>query len=95
MATRICEDDDPDWLIDSPPCTDFSVLGRWNHKRMKIEDVRRRLREARRHLEFCVLLYNKQLVTPRAPRAGERDASKDSLIATESAQQSDICANTE
>ena len=28
---------------------------------MKIEDARRRLREARRHLEFCVVLYNKQL----------------------------------
>ena len=27
LATRICEDDDPDWLIGSPPCTDFSVLG--------------------------------------------------------------------
>ena len=58
LATRICEEDDPGWLIGFPPCTDFSVLGRWNHKRMKIEDVRRRLREARRHLEFCVLLYN-------------------------------------
>ncbi len=61
LATCICEDDDPDWLVGSPPCTDFSVLGRWNHKRMKIEDVRRRLREARRHLEFCILLYNKQV----------------------------------
>jgi hypothetical protein len=61
LATRICEDDDPDRLIGSPSCTDFSVLGQWNHKRMKIENVRRRLREARRHLQFCVVLYNKQL----------------------------------
>jgi hypothetical protein len=28
---------------------------------MKIEDVRRRLRESCRHLQFCVVLYNKQL----------------------------------
>ena len=28
---------------------------------MKTEDVRRRLKEARRHLQFCVLLYNDQL----------------------------------
>ena len=28
---------------------------------MKIEDVRRRLREARRHLEVCASLYNGQL----------------------------------
>ena len=28
---------------------------------MKIEDVRRRLREARRHLAFCVSLYDGQL----------------------------------
>ena len=61
LARRICADEDPDWVIGSPPCTDFSVLGRWNHKRMKIEDVRRRLKEARRHLQFCVLLYNDQL----------------------------------
>ena len=42
-------------------CTDFSVLGRWNHKRMKVEDVRRRMKEARRHLQFCLLLYTGQL----------------------------------
>ncbi len=28
LAARRCEKDDPDWLIGSPPCTDFSVLGR-------------------------------------------------------------------
>ena len=28
---------------------------------MKVEDMRRRLKEARRHLEFCVMLYRDQL----------------------------------
>ena len=28
---------------------------------MKVEDVRRRLKEARRHLELCVVLYREQL----------------------------------
>ena len=28
---------------------------------MRVEDVRKRLREARRRLEFCVVLYNDQL----------------------------------
>ena len=28
---------------------------------MKVEDVRKRLQEARRHLEFCVVLYRDQL----------------------------------
>jgi hypothetical protein len=40
LARRMCAEDDPDWIIGSPPCTDFSVLGRWNHTRMKVEDVR-------------------------------------------------------
>ena len=61
LARRMCADHVPDWVIGSPPCTDFSVMGRWNHRRMQIEDVRRRLREARRHLEFCVVLYRDQL----------------------------------
>ena len=61
LARRMCADDDLDWIIGSPPCTDFSVLGRWKHKRMKAEYVRRRLREARRHQEFCVVHYRDQL----------------------------------
>ena len=85
LATRICEDDDPDWLIGPPPCTDFSVLGQWRHKRMKIEGVRRRLREARRRLEFCVVLYNKQLA--RGKRAGGRGSWSDSRTGTESTQR--------
>ncbi len=44
LATRICEKDDPDWLICSPPCTHFSVLGRWYYKLMNNVDVRLRLR---------------------------------------------------
>ena len=60
-ARHICTYEDPDWIIGSPPCTDFSVLGRWNHRRMKAEHVRRRMKEARRHLEFCMILYQDQL----------------------------------
>jgi len=58
---EIIENDDPDWVIGCPPCTDFSVLGRSNHRRMDPDEVRRRMREARTHLHFCVQVYHNQL----------------------------------
>ena len=103
LATQICEKHDPDRLIGSPPCTDFSVLGRWNHKRMKIEDVRRRLREARRHLEFVFRFTMGNwpeanmfsMSTLRAHRAGEKDALKDLLTGTKSTRRRGTYASTE
>ena len=60
-AMEIIENDDPDWVIGCPPCTDFSGLGRSNHRRMDPDEVRRRMREARTHLNFCVQVYRNQL----------------------------------
>ena len=61
-ALRLYEELKPDWVVGSPPCTDFSS---WNiginHKRMDPAEVERRLAEARCHLRFVVMLYKKQL----------------------------------
>ena len=51
LAWQICATEDPDWIIGSPPCTDFSILGRSNHRRMDPEVVRKRIKDGRRHLE--------------------------------------------
>ena len=32
LARQICDTDDPDWMIGSPHCTDFSILGRSTHE---------------------------------------------------------------
>ena len=65
-ALELWETLKPDWVIGSPPCTDWSS---WNyginHKKMSSEEVERRLAEARVHLKFVVLLYKKQLACGR------------------------------
>ena len=56
----------PDWLVGSPPCTDWSS---WNiginHKKMPPEEVQRRMKNARVHLKFVVKLYRIQLAEGR------------------------------
>ena len=49
-------------VIGSPPCTAFSLWNRGiNYKKMPIDEVRRRISEGRKHLNFMVSLYRKQL----------------------------------
>ena len=49
-------------VIGSPPCTDFCTLNQnINHKRMTPDEVRRRMTEARIHLEFCAEVYVEQM----------------------------------
>ena len=61
LARQICATEDPDWIIGSPPCTDFSILGRSNHRRMDPEVVLKRIKEGRRHPECFTKLYRDQL----------------------------------
>ena len=57
---------EPEFIIGSPPCTDWSS---WNiginHRKMDPMEVERRMVEARVHLKFVVKLYKKQLAAGR------------------------------
>lgn len=59
-AARKLISDEPYVLIGSPPCTDWSSLMNLNWPRMTPEEVERRNKEARVHLEFCMKLYKIQ-----------------------------------
>ena len=63
LARELLDQDDPDWLIGSPPCTAFSL---WNYAincpKMDPEKVRRAVDEGRTHLNFVVSLYRKQML---------------------------------
>ena len=65
-ALRMQDTLEPQWIIGSPPCTDWSS---WNvginHKKMTPEEVARRMAEARVHLKFVVRLYRRQLAAGR------------------------------
>ena len=62
LARQLIDETDPDWIIGSPPCTAFSLWNRGiNYKKMPIDEVRRRISEGRKHLNFMVSLYRKQL----------------------------------
>jgi site-specific DNA-cytosine methylase len=45
-ARRMCVQDDPVWLVGSPPCAAFSILNRGlNYLKMSAEEVERRVVE--------------------------------------------------
>lgn len=60
MAMAMVERDDPDWIIGASPCRYLSVLN-WNTSFVKInpEDVKRRVEERSKHLEFISKLYDR------------------------------------
>ena len=64
-AARRLLQDQPLLLVGSPMCTVYSSMNQINHGRMTAEEVEARFRYARRHLEFCVKLYNMQLEAGR------------------------------
>ena len=47
-------------VIGSPMCKAFSRLQNWNYKRMDPEKKERMIREGKRHVEFCMMLYKIQ-----------------------------------
>ena len=57
QAARKLINDKPLFLMGSPPCTDWSTLMNLNWERMDPEEVARRKKMARVHLEFCAKLY--------------------------------------
>ncbi len=52
--------DKPLLVIGSPACTDWSTMMNLNWHRMSEEDVKRRMKEARVHLKFCIEVYKYQ-----------------------------------
>ena len=55
----------PYLVIGSPPCTPFSQLQRLNRRRMRPEEMQRRLVEGRVLLEFAAQVYHLQLAAGR------------------------------
>lgn len=52
--------DKPKLLIGSPICTPFSQMNNINHARMSEEEIKQRMDYGRKHLEFCLKLYDIQ-----------------------------------
>ena len=59
-AIRKLSNDKPVIFIGSQMCTEYSTMNRMNHSRMPPEVVEQRIAYARKHLEFCVKLYEIQ-----------------------------------
>ena len=59
-AIRKLLNDKPIVLIGSPMCTEYSTMNQINHARMGPEVVTQRMTYARKHLEFCIQLYEIQ-----------------------------------
>ena len=60
-AWKIVHDDDPDWIVGSPPCTNFSPLNvGLNFPKMDPAEVERRVLEGLVHLKFVCQLYRHQ-----------------------------------
>ena len=59
-AEQLVRDTKPYLLAGGPPCTDFCVMQRMNWHKMTPEEKRRRVTEARVHLDFCAKLYEIQ-----------------------------------
>ena len=63
LASELIEQDQPDWLIGSPPCTAFSIWNyAMNYPKMDQEKVAQAISEGRTHLNFVVSLYRQQMM---------------------------------
>ena len=65
-AMRRIEEEDPMFIIGSPPCTMFSTLQQFQRRQREEDPVRKkrfddRLAAAIRYVEFCCKLYMKQM----------------------------------
>ena len=63
LAREMVDKEEPMWLIGSPPCTAFCQwnVARNDPKSKDREAVKKAIDEGRRHLNFMVSLYRKQL----------------------------------
>ena len=62
LAYRMVQDEDPDWIVGAPPCTDFSSLNfGLNFPKMPAEEVQRRLIAAMVHIDFVCRIYKSQI----------------------------------
>ena len=59
-AVRLLLEDKPRLLIGSPMCGPFSTMNQINYARMTTEEVQQKLDYGRKHLEFCMKLYEIQ-----------------------------------
>ena len=70
-ARRRIQQEKPYVVIGSPPCTDFCTLNQnINHKKMSPDVVRRRMVEARLHLEFCAEVCRESSSVPKFAESG-------------------------
>ena len=51
----------PLFIIGSPPCDQWSIMQNLNNKKRDPDEVKRKLVEARIHLDFCAELYQMQI----------------------------------
>ena len=62
LAQKMIDEDDPDWIVGSPPCTAFSIWYRLvNYRKMDPEKSRIAIEEGVRHLNCYCKLYRRQL----------------------------------
>ena len=55
LAQKMVDEDDPDWIVGSPPCTAFSIWNRqMNYRKMDSEKARDAIEEGVRHLTVVV-----------------------------------------
>ena len=59
-AVRKLLNDKPIVFIGSPMCTEYSTIIKLNHSKMAPEEVEQRMAYARKHVEFCITLYEIQ-----------------------------------
>ena len=62
MALAVASQDDPDWIVGAPPCTDWGILN-WNVNVAKMDktDVKKRIAIALAHLSFVCKPYDRQI----------------------------------
>ena len=62
LARRTQDEDCPDWIIGSPPCTDMCTLNvGTNFSRMHPDEVSRRTAAAQAHIKFTCKMYRRQI----------------------------------
>ena len=61
LANQLMDDDNPDWVVGSRPCTAFSIWNRqMNFRKIPPEKVRAAIQDGKRHLNFCAYIYGTQ-----------------------------------
>ena len=62
LAREMIDDQNPDWILDAPPCTAFAIPNSAiNYPKMNPDKINERLAEGRRHLNVVASLYRRQV----------------------------------